>query len=427
MKKTIKLVWHPERRLVKDLKNWSKNPRKISNQSFDRLVERVRARGFHDVIKIDTDNTILSGNQRKKVLMKLNIKEVNVLVPNRKLTEDERNKVALESNVSDGEWDYEGLKTFDIGTLSDIGLDTEEISEMWHENLEAEGDDFDVEEELQKIHNSTTQKGDLIILGDHKLLCSDSTDPNAVKALFGEEKTSFIYSDPPFNINLSYDRGVGNRSSYGGKVDDNKSADEYKEFIRKVLYNALSVSTKDAHCFFFCDEAWVWVFQTLYNELGIRNRRLNVWIKNNSSPTPTIAFNKATEFCVYGTKGSPFLNNSFGSFNEIINKGLTNGNSLLEEINSIWAVKRLPSSKYEHPTSKPPELHEKAIKRCSKVGDIIYDAFSGSASTMICAEQLKRRVYSIEQSEVFCDLAIHRWEKLTGRKVKIIKNYYEKE
>jgi DNA modification methylase len=89
-------------------------------------------------------------------------------------------------------------------------------------------------------------------------------------------------------------------------------------------------------------------------------------------------------------------------------------------------MKRLPSNQLEHSTSKPPKLHEKAIKRCTKAGDIILDSFSGSASTMICAEQLKRRVYSLEIEPIFCDLAIRRFEKLTNKKIKIIKNYYEK-
>lgn len=427
MKNHIKLVWHTERKLVSDLKNWSKNPRKISSGSFERLLDKIKSRGFHDVIKIDTDNVVLSGNQRKKALAKLNIREVNVLIPNRKLTKDEKNKIALESNISDGEWDYEGLKSFNLDTLSDVGLDTEEISGIWNENLEAESDDFNIEDALKKIHKPKTKKGDLIILGEHKLLCSDSTDPDAVKALFGNEKASVIYSDPPYNINLDYNKGVGNKGNYGGKVDDNKSAEDYKKFIRKTLVNALSVSKKDVHSFYWCDEAWVYIFQTLYNELGIKNRRLNVWIKNNSSPTPTVAFNKTAEFCVYGTRGSPPLSSSLKNLNEVMNKGLTNGNDLHEGINNLWMVRRLGSSSYEHPTSKPPELHEKAMKRCSKAGDIVFDSFSGSASSIICAEQLKRRVYSIETSEIFCDLAIRRWEKLTGKKAKIIKNYYEKE
>lgn len=83
----IQLEWHPEKRLVEDLKIWDRNPRKISKDSFNKLKERIKERGFHDVIKIDIDNVILSGNQRKKALIDLGIKEVTALVPNRSLSE----------------------------------------------------------------------------------------------------------------------------------------------------------------------------------------------------------------------------------------------------------------------------------------------------------------------------------------------------
>ena len=103
-----------------------------------------------------------------------------------------------------------------------------------------------------------------------------------------------------------------------------------------------------------------------------------------------------------------------------MNGETTTGNDLLDEISDIWAVKRLAGKDYKHATSKPPKLHEKAIKRCSKPGDIILDSFSGSASTMIAAEGLKRRVYAVELEPAFCEIAIRRYEKLTGDKVRII-------
>jgi DNA modification methylase len=104
---------------------------------------------------------------------------------------------------------------------------------------------------------------------------------------------------------------------------------------------------------------------------------------------------------VYGTKGSPYLSDLVKNLNEIQNKDCTTGNQLLEDISNIWATKRLPSNQMEHPTSKNPELHHKFIMRCTKPGDIIFDAFSGSASTMICAEQLDRKVYSLKLNLCF--------------------------
>lgn len=423
--KKQQLTWRTEVRKVASLHQWDKNPRILQKSAFLKLVSRIKERGFHAVLVIDTDDTILSGNQRKDALEYLHVEDVTVLVPNRKLTEDERKKIALESNLNDGSWDFTKLKSFNLDMLFDIGFDQIELTKFWDEDSDTQDDDFNVEKELKAIKKPNTKKGDLIVMGGHKLLCASSTDSNAVQALFRDERATAIYSDPPFNINLSYDKGVGNKRNYGGKTDDNKSPEEYVKFIRSVMQAALSVSINDTHVAFWCDEAWVWVFQTLYMELGIKNRRLNIWIKNNSSPIPTVAFNKCTEFCVYGTKGSPYLSDLVKNLNEIQNKDCGTGNQLLEDISNIWATKRLPSNQMEHPTSKNPELHHKFIMRCTKPGDIIYDAFSGSASTMICADQLGRKVYSLEIEEIFCDLAIKRYEKLTGRKAVITHNYYE--
>lgn len=422
-----RLSWTTGVREVKDLLPWKENPRKISKQALERLKDKITQNGFHSVIVIDTDNTILSGNQRKKALVDLGVKAVNVLIPSRKLTDEERRRIGIESNINDGEWDFEKLKSFDFELLQFAGFDEKELVGFWDKESDTKDDGFDIDKEVKKIRVPQTKPGDLIVMGDHKLLCGSSTDINAVKKLFGSDRATAIYSDPPFNIGLSYDKGVGNSRNYGGTFDDNQSPEEYVNFIREVMLSALAVSTEDVHVAFWSDEAWVWVFQTLYTELGIKNRRLNIWIKNNSSPTPAAAFNKCTEFCVYGTKGSPYLSDLIKNLNEIQNKDCGTGNQLLEDISNIWATKRLPSNQMEHPTSKNPELHHKFIMRCTKPGDIIFDAFSGSASTMICAEQLGRKVYSLEIEPVFCDLAIRRYEKLTGRKAEIIKNYYEKE
>lgn len=417
--------WTSEIRQVGSLKIWKENPRKITKPDFERLKEKIRLHGFHSSIVIDTDGTILSGNQRKTALQELGITKVNVLIPSRPLTEDERIKIALESNINEGQWDIEKLKSFDFDILKFSGFSDMELIKFQDTDADTKDDKFDVEKELKKIRKPIVEKGDLVIMGEHKLLCASSTDPDAVKKLFGDDRATAIYSDPPFNIGLSYKSGVGMTRDYGGDVDDDKSPDEYVEFIQKVLLNSLAVSIDDLHVAFWADEAWVWVFQTLYMRHGIKNRRLNVWVKNNASPTPAVAFSKCTEFCVYGTKGRPFLNDCLKGLTEIQNKDLGTGNQLLEDISNLWAVKRMPSSQMEHPTSKNPELHHKFIVRCTKPGDIIFDAFSGSASTMISAHMLGRKVYSLEISEVFCDLAIRRYKKLTGQDAQIIKKFYE--
>ncbi len=423
-----KLIWRSEKRGVKSLKAWKNNPRKITKVAFEKLKDRIKQRGFHDVIKIDTDGTVLSGNQRKKALTELGIQEVTVLIPNRKLTLDERNKIALESNTNDGEWDFEGLKSFDMDTLTDIGFDKNELQDIWSENLEAEDDQFDVDAELKKITKPKTKLGDLIIMGGHRLYCGDSLDPSSLKKLFGKEKASMIYSDPVYNIKINYNGGIGGKQNYGGNVNDNRTDSDYKEFLRKSMVNALSVSKPDTHIFYWSDQIYIGFVQDLYRELGIDNKRVCLWVKNSQNPVPSVAFNKCYEPCTYGVRGRPYITKNIQNLNEVMNKEITTGNNLLTEALDhldLWFVKRLSGKEYEHATSKPPKLHEKAIRRCTKPGDIILDSFAGSSSTMICAEQLKRRVYAVELEPRFCDLTIKRFELLTGKKAKIIHKYEE--
>ena len=155
--KKIKLSWHTEVCKVENLKIWSENPRKLTDSGFKKLVERIKERGFHSVIVVDKDYTILSGSQRKKALLKLCIKEVITLVPNRKLSDEERRKIVLESNLNDGEWDFEKLKSFDLGLITDIGFSKSDLSNLWTENLEANDDEFDEKLELSKIKNPKTK------------------------------------------------------------------------------------------------------------------------------------------------------------------------------------------------------------------------------------------------------------------------------
>ncbi|GMX58688.1 MAG: hypothetical protein MCSN_3420 [Candidatus Microsyncoccus archaeolyticus] len=426
--KTLK--WHTTQKRVNELIPQENNPRIITDKQMSDLKKSLEKYNLVEIPAIDLDGKILAGHQRIKVLKILNRGEelIDVRVPNRKLTEEEAKQYLIASNAISGDWDFSVLNEFfEKEFLIDCGFEELDLEVGWKDILKIEDseNDFDIERELKEIKKPETKPGDLILLGKHKLLCADSTDINAVKKLFDKDRASMIYSDPPFNINLNYNKGIGGKANYGGSIDDNKTIEEYKEFIKKSLLSAISVTKEYFHCFYWCDEAWVWLFQTLYNELNIKNRRLNIWIKNGFSPTPQVAFNKSAEFCVYGTKGSPYLSESFKSLNELMNKELSNGNALFDELLNIWLEKRLPGNELEHATSKPPALHEKAIKRCTKVGDIILDSFSGSASTMICAEKLKRKVYSLEIEPIFCDLAIKRFKKISNKEIKIIRKYYE--
>lgn len=416
-----KLIWHTEKRTVDALLPYQKNPRSITEKQMNDLKRSLRKFNLVELPAIDKDGKIIAGHQRIRALQILGrgTEEIEVRAPNRKLTQKEYDEYLITSNAVGGDWDFEKLKSFDLDMLIDIGFDQIDLGKFWDKELETKEENFDVQKELAKIKKPTTKLGDIIILGNHKLICGDSTDPKVLKRLFGNERASMIYSDPVYNIKIDYNKGIGGKQNYGGTVNDNRSYAEYKEFLKKSLSNGLTVTQENAHVFYWCDQIYIGLVQELYRESGIDNKRVCLWLKNGHSPTPGVAFNKCYEPCVYGVRGKPYITKEITTLNEVMNKDSNNGNELLDQAD-VWLQKRLSSKDYEHATSKPPTLHEKAIRRCTKPGDIILDSFSGSASTLIAGEMLKRKVYAVELEPAFCDLAIRRFEKLTGIKAKII-------
>jgi len=428
--KNINLVWHTEKRKINDLLPYAKNPRSISEKQMNDLKKSLKKFNLVEIPAVDTDGKIIAGHQRIRAMQILGRGDefIDIRTPNRKLTQKEYGQYLITSNAVGGDWDFEKLKSFDLDMLEDIGFAKSDLEGIWAENLEVQEDDFDEEEELKKIKIPKTKLGDLIELGSHRLICGDSTDPRVLTKLFGSERASMIYSDPVYNININYNAGIGGKQQYGGTVNDHRTENEYKEFIRKSLECALSVTKENSHIFYWCDQTYIWLIQTIYKELGLQNKRVCLWLKNGQNPTPGVAFNKCYEPCIYGVRGKPYITKNIQNLNEVMNKGITTGNNLLEETLDhldVWMMKRLSGKDYEHATSKPPKLHEKAIRRCTRPHDIILDSFSGSGSTMIAAEQLKRRVFAVELEPIFCDLLIKRYERLTSMKAKVI-NRYEK-
>ncbi|MEN9552178.1 MAG: hypothetical protein RI935_555 [Candidatus Parcubacteria bacterium] len=422
-----KLNWTTVQRKVNDLIPQEINPRKITDKQMKDLTKSLKKYNLVEIPAIDLNGKILAGHQRIKALQLLGRGEevIDVRIPNRKLTDDESKQYLIASNALGGDWDTELLKTFELDLLLDSGFESLELAKFWDEDKEVKEDKFDIEKELKKITHPVTKLGDVIRLGNHKIICGDSTKQETLTKLFRNEKASMIYSDPVYNININYDGGIGGKKDYGGNVNDSRTFEEYKIFIKDSLSSALSVSEENTHVFYWCDQIYIGLIQEVYRSLGIANKRVCLWLKNNQNPVPTVAFNKVYEPAVYGVKGKPYLADTVTILNEVLNKEMGTGNELLDQVNEfidIWTAKRLASKEYEHATSKPITLHEKAIKRCTKPNDIILDSFLGSGSTLLCAEQLGRRVYGCELEPQFCDLIVRRYEVLTGKKA-----IYEKE
>jgi DNA modification methylase len=422
--KTAKsLSWHTEVRRVKDLLPWDGNPRTLSDEQAEQLKRSLEKFNLVELPAIDTDNRLIAGHQRAKVLVLLGRGEekIEVRVPNRKLTEAEFKEYNIRSNHTTGSWDFEKLKDFEIDVLLDIGFDDADLSAIWDDALQIEEDDFDLDREIEKAKSTKIKPGDMFALGRHFLVCGDSTDQSVVKKLVGSHKMDVAYVDLPYNINLSYNGGVGNKSNYGGKTNDNKSDVDYEEFVSAMVANALAVSKPDLHSFFWCDERYIGLFQKVFKEQGLNSLRVCYWLKNGINVTPNVAFNKCLEACVYGTRGKPYLNPKLLNLHELLNPEVGTGNQMQDDVMdhlNIWLAKRDAGQDYQHPTQKPVTLHERPLRRCSKVGDNIIDLTAGSGSTLLACEMLKRRAFVAETEAIFCQVIINRFEAYAREKAR---------
>lgn len=418
-KLNIQVVFIP----INDLKSSEYNPRRWNQQETSHLKESIERFGMVDPILVNKAknrvNIVIGGHFRLHIAKELGYKVVPVVYLNIPDLKKEK-ELNLRLNKNIGEWDWDLLKEYAIDDLLKIGFDEVDLSKFWDNELSVEENNFNVEKSLEEVQKKPiSHVGDMFQLGNHRVICGDATDLKVVQRLVDQSPIGYINCDPPYNIKLNYSKGIGNKGNYGGQEKDNRSFKEYKEFLRISIENALAVSQKNTHIFYWCDETYVGLLQDLYKSLSVDNKRLCIWIKNNQNATPQIAFNKMIECCVYGIRGKPYINETIRNLNEIQNKEIGSGNRSADDIYdllSIWLVDRLPASEYKHPTMKSPTLYEKALRRCTRVDDFVLDLFGGSGSQLIACEQLKRRALLVEIDPVFVDLILYRYEQLTGIK-----------
>jgi hypothetical protein len=132
---------------------------------------------------------------------------------------EEAERYMIGSNAIHGDWDFDLLKGFEMDLLIDLGFDQKELDDIWNKELKKE---FDVEKELKEIKKAKTKLGDIIHLGNNRLICGDSTKQETLERLFGDERASMIMSDPIYNISIDYNKGIGGKQAYGGMVNDSK-------------------------------------------------------------------------------------------------------------------------------------------------------------------------------------------------------------
>lgn len=371
---------------LKDIKPYGKNPRK-NDDAVPYVAESIKQFGFKVPIVIDKNNVIVAGHTRYKAAKKLGFKSVPCIIAD-DLTDEQIKAFRLADNkVSEkAEWDLDLLDS-EIEEIFDIDM-TDFGFELESEELEAEEAE---EDEYQGTvpEDPVTQKGDMWKLGEHILLCGDSTCITDVEKLMYEEKADMCFTDPPYGY--EYQSNLRKKSK---KFDVIENDDKILDFFPSIQLVC--------NGFIFICTTW---------------KVLDKWIplfKKYHDLTNMIIWNK-------GGGGIGDLKHTFSTDYEVI-LCANNGKEITgKRIGSVWTIKKDSSSEYVHPTQKPIKLSEFAIRNTTERGDIVLDLFGGSGSTLIACEQMDRRCRMMEYDPAYCDVIVDRWEKFTGNKAKLIR------
>ena len=368
---------------IKDVKLNPSNPRIIKDDKFAKLVQSLQE--FPEMATVrpivcNTDMVILGGNMRFKAMQAAGWKEVPVQIVD--WPEDKQTEFVIKDNVSGGEWDWDALANeWDAEKLEAWGLD---LPVNFAEELEAEEDDFEVPDEVQ----TDIVLGDLFEIGEHRLLCGDSTQTDTFAKLFENQMADLVVTDPPYNV------------AYEGKTkdaltiqNDSMGDGEFYQFLYD-FYTALGSYTK-------AGGAWyVWHgdieglnFRLAMKNAGIMIKQCLIWVKN-SLVMGRQDYQVNHEPCLYGWK-----------------EGAAHGWYSDRKQTTVLNFDR-PTRNAEHPTMKPVPLISYQIGNSSKQGDIVADAFGGSGTTMVACHQMNRKAYIVEIDPKYCQVIIDRMRQL---------------
>jgi site-specific DNA-methyltransferase (adenine-specific) len=373
---TIKVV------KITDIKGNPNNPRIIKDDKFKKLVESIKA--FPEMVNVrpivvNTDMIVLGGNMRLKAMKEAGWKEAPIQIVN--WDEQKQKEFIVKDNVGYGEWDWDDLaNNWDAEELIEWGLD---IPHFDAKVLEAEEDDFAAPE--GGIETDIVL-GDLFEIGEHRLLCGDSTDSDQVAKLMNGQKADMVFTDPPYGVD--YQGGALTKRT---KLDnDQKNTSIYQE----VIPNLYLFTIDKAPMYIWHAAGYADMASHLWNN-DIQIRSQIIWNKNMAQFGALSAqYKQKHEPCFYCYKKgqSPYW---YGPTNEV----------------TVWDVKRESKNEY-HPTQKPIELSERAINNSSKVNDLVLDLFGGSGSTMVASQQLNRKARLMELDPKYCQVIVDRMKKL---------------
>ena len=401
---TQKLTWKTERRKVADLVPYKHNPRKITPEQAKQLTASLEKFNLAEIPAVNTDNTIIAGHQRLAIMKATGrgAEQVDVRVPNRKLTEEELKEYNLRSNKNTGEWDFDILTTqFQENMLKDVGFDLSTFPEIEVPHMEGEDD-------VPELRKTDIKVGDSFALGEHVLICGSAIEPDIAEKVMSGEKAVCVFTDPPYGVSIGEKNKMLNTFQRAGRCLNNLKMDDMKPAeLGDMLLKAFTLwHTKmaDDCSVFVCSPqgGGLGMMMMMMKDAGLEVRHVLNWIKNS----PTFSMGRLD----YDYQHEPILftwtkthkRKKAGAFQT-----------------SLWAVDK-PRACDLHPTMKPVELPECAILNHTDKDDIVVDIFGGSGTTLIACEKTKRRCRMVELEPSYCQVIIDRWETFTGLKAKPI-------
>ena len=396
-------------RSTETLKKLEDNPRTITPEDMERLKESISNNPdyleAHPIVLSDRTGelVIIDGNQRYEACVQLGMSEVPTSLLHG-LTEEREREIIIRANVLNGKWDEMILKDkWDIEELKDWGVDLPadwDTSEA-DEQKEAEEDNFSEEDAEQA--EPRVKLGEIWQLGEHRLMCGDSTDANSVALLMDGEKADMVFTDPPYGVSIGDKNKALNRVQKAGRcteniANDNISVDDLYPILVKAMTNCRE-NCKDCACYYVTSPQGgeLGLMMMMMKDAGLPVRHMLIWEKNSA----TFSLGRLD----YDYQHEPIFYTWTKS-----HKNYRNG----EFRTTIWKYDK-PRKCDLHPTMKPVELVENCMMDASVEGDIVLDMFGGSGTTMIAAEQLGRKARLTELDPHYCDVIIARWEKLTGK------------
>jgi len=384
-----------EKKNVKDLLPADYNPRKDlqpGDPEYEKLKRSIEQFGYVEpVIWNKQTGRVVGGHQRLKVLIDSGITEVDVVVVDMNTEKEKALNIAL--NKISGEWDTDKLALviadlqgadFDVSLT---GFEPEELDDLFRDDVKGgvKEDDFDVEAELRKPVFS--KAGDLWMLGEHRLLCGDSTKPETYELLMNGKKAQLVVTDPPYNVDY---KGTA------GKIKNDKMAeDQFEQFLLAAYSQMYESMTDDASIYVFHSDSHGLAFRKAFEEAGFYLSGCCIW-KKQSLVLGRSPYQWQHEPVLFGWK----------------KKGKHQWYTGRKE-STIWEFDK-PKKNADHPTMKPVALVAYPIMNSTMTGCLVLDPFGGSGSTLIACEQTGRTCYTVELDEKFCDVIVKRYIDQVG-------------